>query len=364
MMRCLSILALILASSVALSQQDNKIGGRSCGQWLTMLKEDKKADRRRAAVIVLEVYGPKERGVVAGLCEALEKDTEPELRREIALLLGRMGPDSKEAVPYLAEALKKDKADNVREAAALALAEKLSPFAYEHVLVFGAALKDPHAGTRAAAAVALNAFGDKARLALPQLIEVAKAKKADRVPRLYAVQIVSRLQTDQPETGSLLVEIVNDSAAPATLRSAAAEGLGRREKTAKEELEALGKLLTEKPVELRRAAAAALAKLADQAAPVWPQVQARLIDEDNTVRYQLIRVAGGAARDHKDAVEVLAQLALKDAHVENRLAAIGELGQLGAAAGAVAAVLEGIATQDARAAIREAAAAALKKIRS
>ena len=359
----LVLLVLVAVPAVA-SSQDNTYGGRTSGEWLMMLKEDKESKRRRAAVIVLEVFGPKVRGVVPGLCEALEKDAEPELRREVALLLGRMGPDAKEAVPHLAEALKKDKVDGVREAAALALSEKLSSFAYEHVLVLGTALKDPHAGTRAAAAMALNAFGDKARLALPQIMDVAKDKKADRLPRLYAVQIVSRLQTDQPETGSLLVDIVNDGAAPATLRSAAAEGLGRREKTAKEELHALTKLLTEKPVELRRAAATALAKLGEQAAPVWPQIQPRLADEDNTVRFQLIRVAGGAAREHKEALEALGQLTLKDAHVENRLAAIGELGQLGSAAGAVAAVLEGIATQDARAAIREAAAAALKRIRS
>ena len=364
MMPRLVVLMLVALPSVALSQQDNSLGGKTSGEWLTMLKEDKESKRRRAAVIILEVFGPKVRGIVPGLCEALEKDPEPEIRREVAMLLGRMGPDAKEAVPYLADALKKDKADVVREAAALALSEKLSPYAYEHVLVFAAALKDAHAGTRAAAAGALNALGDKARLALPQLVDVAKDKKADRVPRLYAVQIVSRLQADQPETGSLLIGIASDGEAPLGLRSAAAEGIGRREKTTNEELQALGQLLAEKRVELRRAAATALARLGEQAAPLWSQVQARLQDDDNTVRYQLIRAAGAAAREQKEAIGALTQLALKDAHVENRLAAIGELGQLGSAAASAAPVLSDIATQDARAAIRDAAAAALKKIQS
>lgn len=359
----LALFALLLIPVAAWSQDDTVLG-KKCGEWLTILKEHKETKFRRAALIALEVFGPKTRGVLAGLYETLEKDAEPELRREAALLLGRMGADAKDAVPRLAEALKRDKSDAVREAAALALSEKLNPFAAEYVLYFAAALKDSHAGTRAAAALALNSLGEKARLALPQVMEVAKDKKADRVPRLYAIQIVSRLQIDQPDAGGLLVEIVSDGAAPAPLRSAAAEGLGQREKTSKDELQALGKLLTEKPAELRRAAATALAKLGEQAAPVWTQVQARLGDDDNTVRYQLIRVAGAAARDHKEAIEALGQLALKDAHVENRLAAIGELGQLGSAAAAAADVLEGISTQDARAAIREAAAAALKKIRS
>lgn len=344
--------------------QDDVILKMNREEWLAVLKNDKEIKRRRAAVIVLEVYGPKGRGVVAGLCEALEKDSEPEVRREIALLLGRMGPDAKEAVPYLAEALKKDKADVVREAAALALSDKLSPFAYEHVLVFARALKDSHAGTRAAAAGALNSLGEKASLALPQLTEVAKDKKADRLPRLYAVQIVSRLQADQPETGPLLTGIATDADAPGPVRLAAVEGIGRREKTTKEELQALAQVLQEKSVELRRAAAAALAKLGEQAAALWPQLQARLQDEDNTVRFQLIRLAGAVARDHKEAVTTLAQLAAKDAHVENRLAAIGELGELGPHAASAADALAAIATQDARAAIRDAAAAALKKIRS
>jgi len=354
----------ILTTPVFAWSQEDKIRGLNREEWLAVLKKDKETKRRRAALIVLEVYGPKGRGVLAGLYEALEKDGEPEIRREVALLLGRMGSDAKEAVPYLAEALKKDKADVVREAAALALGDKLNPFAHEHVLVFAGALKDAHAGTRAAAAAALNSLGDKASLALPQLTEVAKDKKADRLPRVYAVQIVSRLRTDEPEVATLLAGIATEAEAPGTVRLAAVEGMGRREKTTKEELQALVQVLTEKSVELRRAAAAALAKLGEQAASMWPQVQPRLQDEDNAVRFQLIRLAGAVARDHKEAVTVLAQVAAKDAHVENRLAAIGELGELGSLAAPAAEALAAIAAQDARAALREAAAAALKKIRS
>ncbi|MCI0683872.1 MAG: HEAT repeat domain-containing protein [Gemmataceae bacterium] len=368
-MKLRSVLLVIFSIALGLparawSQEDDKIRGLNREGWLTVLKKDKDTKRRRAAVIVLEVYGPKGRGVVTGLCEALEKDGEPEIRREIALLLGRMGPDAKEAVPYLAEALKNDKAGVVREAAALALGDKLSPFAHEQVLVFAGALKDSHAGARAAAAAALNSLGEKAALALPQLTHVAQDKKADRLPRLYAVQIISRLQADQAEAGPLLAGIATDADAPATVRLAALDGLGRRERTSKEEAQALVQVLQDKTVELRRAAAASLATLGEQAAPPWTQVQARLQDADNTVRFQLIRVAGIIARDQKEAVTALAELAAKDAHVENRLAAIGELGQLGPTAASAADALATIAAQDARAALREAAAAALKKIRS
>ena len=100
-----------------------------------------------------------------------------------------------------------------------------------------------------------------------------------------------------------------------------------------------------------------------RAAPAWWRVRACLQDADTTVRFQLIRATGAVAGDQKEAVPALAQLALKDAHVENRLAAIGELGQLGPTAAEAADTLASIATQDARAAVREAANQALKKVR-
>src|SRR5688500_765924 len=100
-------LALVAVVGTAWSQDEPGLGKKSA-EWLATLKEHKEVKFRRGALIALEVFGPKSRGVLAGLYEALEKDSEPEVRRETALLLGRMGPDAKEAVPYLAEALKKD----------------------------------------------------------------------------------------------------------------------------------------------------------------------------------------------------------------------------------------------------------------
>ncbi len=361
--RCLVLFALftLVASAAA---QDETVLGKKCSEWLTILKEHKETKFRRAALIALEVFGPKTRGVVDGVEEALEKDSEPAIRREAALLLGRMGADAKEAVPYLAEALKKDKSDMVREAAALSLGDKLSEYAHEQVLVLAGALTDSHAGTRAAAAAALNHFGDKARLALPQLAAIAKDKKADRLPRMYAVQILSRLQADQPETGAILIAVAGESEASVSLRVAALEGIGRLEKAGAAELQTLGQLLQDKQVELRRAAAGVLSKIGPPSASLWPQIQGRLQDDDGTVRYQLIHVAGAVAEQEKEAVPALAQVAVKDALVENRLAAIGELGQLGSIANPAAETLANLATQDARAAIREAATAALKKINS
>ncbi len=131
-------------------------------------------------------------GVLDGLYDAVQNDADPEVRREIALTLGRMGADAKGAVDVLGDVLKNDKAGPVREAAALSLAGGLSDQAATHVQTIAGALKDPYPGTRAAAAEALKNVGEAAKRALPQLAAVAHDKKADRFPRLYAIQIISK----------------------------------------------------------------------------------------------------------------------------------------------------------------------------
>jgi HEAT repeat protein len=363
MTRPLFVMVVLIAGVPPLAaQEEEPVLGKKSSEWLATLKNDKELKRRQASLIALEVFGPRTRGVVPGLIEALARDPEAELRRGVALLLGSMGGDAKEAVPHLCEALKMDKADVVREAAALALAGKLNEFAHEQVLVLAGALKDGHAGTRAAAAEALKNLGDKAAPALPQLLDIARNGKSDRLLRLYAIQIVSRLQEDADVKSKLLMGILEEPAAHATLKIAAMEGLARADKLAAAEVEALGRLLKAPSADLRRAAARALAGHGEQAGPVWAQVQAGLRDDDITVRYQLMRVAGALAGEHKEAIPALTSAALQDAHVENRLAAIQELGQLGPTAAAAGETLRKIAAGDARASIREAAAAALKRI--
>jgi HEAT repeat protein len=361
MIRC-AVLAIIIAAPCAAAQQDDKVLGKKSAEWLTILKDHKETKWRRAALIALEVFGARTRGVLPAVLEALDKDKEPEVRREAALLLGRMGPDAKEAVGPLADALKKDKADGVREAAAIALGGKLNEFAHDHVLVLAGALKDAHAGTRGAAAEALRHLGEHAKIAVPQLVDVLKDAKSDRLLRLYAIQMVSRLHEEPAEKSAVLLGVLSEPGAHLSLRVAAVEGIGRAEQLTEAELKALGPLLKDKATELRRAAAGALARHGEQAGSLWSEVQAGLRDEDSNVRYQLLRVAGALAGEQKEAIAALVQAAVKDEHVENRLAAIGELGQLGAAASGATEALSKIAAGDARAAIRDAASAALKRI--
>ena len=341
--------------------QEEEVLGKKRSEWLNILKEHKETKFRRGAVIALEVIGPRAAGVLAGLYEAVEKDPEPEVRREIALCLGRMGAEAKGAGGILGDVLQRDKDANVREAAALSLAGKLNDQAENQVLALAKALKDPHAGTRAAAAEALKNLGEKAKLAIPQLTDVALDKKADRFPRLYAMQMISKWGGG--DTVKALAGILEDKDNSASIRQGALEGLGRMGTKAESAVLVLAAQLKEKEVELRRAAGLALTKIGGKVREAWPAVKEAYADTDNAVRHQVIRLAGIVGKEHKEAVVLLAEAAQKDANLENRLAALQELGELESAASAALPTLMSLASEDVRATVREAAQAALRRIK-
>src|SRR5205823_301514 len=108
----------------------------------------------------------------------------------------------------------------------------------------------------------------------------------------------------------------------------------------------------------------ALNKVGDRARDALPAVLAALQgqEKDAAVRLQAVRLAGRLGAQEAKVVPVLADVCLKDTSVETRLAAMQELAQLGTAAKAAAPALRQLADNDSRSSIREAAAAALKKV--
>jgi HEAT repeat protein len=354
---------LLLLVSTSRGQQDESVLGKNAAEWLKVLRDGKEAKLRRAAVIALEVFGAKKAGVTAGLIDALAKEPEAEIRREIVQTLGRMGMEAKGAVEALGEALKKDKADIVREAAARALGGRLASQAHTQVMVLAGALKDSHSGTRAAAAEALRELGEKAKPALAEVIYALKDKKADRFTRIYSAQILGRLKTEAEASVPLLVAVLNEKEAAAGVREAATESLGRLGPDAASAIPDLAKALGEKQPALRRAVVVALAQMGEKVREAWPAIRIALKDTDSGVRYQAISLAGRVAKDEKQAVLALAETGLKDDSTEVRLAAIRELATMGSAANAAAPTLTKIAANDSRVSVREAASAALKKIK-
>jgi HEAT repeat protein len=356
-------LATIIGMTLPARADDESVLGKTRSQWLELLKSGKQTKLRRAALIALEVLGPKTAGVTDGIIEALDKDADAEVRRDAAQTLARMGADAKGAVDALADALKKDKDGSVREASARGLG-RLAAQVDTQTFILAGALTDADAGTRAAAAETLNALGDKARIALPQLLKVLADKKADAIPREYAARIMGRLDSETKTTVPALAAVCVDKQAPLKVRETAVDALARLGTAAEETAEPLARIVQakdEKPA-LRRSAVVALGKIGIKAALGWPALQNALRDNDNGLRYQAIRLAGALAKDDKAIVPALADSALKDENVENRLAAIQELGQLGNLAVAAVPTLNQL-TSDSRGSIRNAAQDALKKIK-
>ena len=248
------LLAILVSAAVARSSDDDTILGKTGPEWIKVLAESKEPRHRRAAVLVLSMFGAKARGVVPALSEALRRDADPEIREAAAQALGGMGEEAKSAIPDLGEAVVRDKSELVREAAAKALGGRMAVHAKVVLPTLVEALKDPHQGTQAAVAQALKDQGAEARGAMRQLLDVVKDPKADRFARGYAIQIVSRFEGESATVVPVLLVPLREKGAAVNVRKDAAEGLARFEKDGVEGAAALAEVLQDKaaPATLRR----------------------------------------------------------------------------------------------------------------
>ena len=108
----------------------------------------------------------------------------------------------------------------------------------------------------------------------------------------------------------------------------------------------------------------ALGKVSKDATVVWPAVRGVLKEKDSALRSQAVRVAGPLGKQEKEIVTALQEVARLDGNVEVRVAAIQELGQLGPDGKAAEETLADLAANDPRPSIREAAQAALKRVKA
>jgi HEAT repeat protein len=358
--------------------KEKQVLGKTIGEWITMLRENPDPKKRWAAIKVLDLSEAASTVGFAAVLDAAEKDKDVTVRIEAIKVMGRFDPKMRPAaVKAIVSSMRNDKDGSVREAAASILGsdkqiEKKVVFEFVDDLI--ASLKDTHEGTRAAVAISLRNMGEAAKPAVPALIAAADDAKELSAVRVAAVHVVSRYGKDNSKMVPLLIRLAKDTNNTPALREIAMDGLGRSGSDANEVVSVLTDGLAEKNVELRKAAAVSLGTLGAKAKPGWPAIKEQLafveqknsrpapVQADSSVRNHLIRLAGVLGKTTPEAVTTLIASAKFDDSTENRIAAIQELGELGALAKAATADLTAIAQQDGRAAVRDAAAKAVKSI--
>jgi HEAT repeat protein len=401
------LIASLMPGSARPADDEPKYGPYTASYLMSIVKTDKEAKKRRAAISGLKEIGLKSPGGILTVIGALKDDKDPEVRAAAAQAVGQFAQkaeekaedpkEPKDELPKLVEirdgcldalraALKTDRdkdpkldADRarIREACANALGrvgtDLLTTKSTETrsdslILAFRAsasvlteALKDPDAGVCAATAESLGRLSDYARDALPALVETFKNKKADHAVRRAAAFAIGRIGGSEARAAvPALGEALTDKDAPVDVRRSAATALGALKADGAEGASALGQALKDSNVEVRRAAATSLGQIGAEARTALASLKDAAKDQDKFVRAQVLQVLGTMTQDVAEVLRVLTD-ATQDQVLEVRLSAIEALGNLGPDAKVALPVLRGI-KNDAQPTIREAATEAIKKI--
>jgi HEAT repeat protein len=395
----ISLLSLSAVGAVAQGKDDKTFRGRTKGEWLKILKEDKDAPNRSEAVAALSVMEPRDRAMLDAVADALLNDKSVRVRLRAVdcavLIMGTsrteekliieafgksLAADSSETVrlkvanlskelkgnylrtlaPILVESLKNDKSSAVRSAAATALG-RAGEQAKSVLNGIIDALKDTDPDVRAAAAEVLGRVGDEARIAIPALKPLLK--DADAGVRLAAAFALGRVGPDgATAVPELVVVLAGD--VDATVRKEAARAFALLGLDAKAAVPALVKALREdKADDVRQQAAIALGKMRGETRDVAKDmIEVMKKDAAKNVRIFVVHALGDSLSDGLRAyVKDLADQLISEPEAVVRVALVQELGALGPAAKDALPALNRAAT-DVQLSVRDEAKRAIKKV--
>jgi HEAT repeat protein len=346
--------------------------------------KDKSEEVRANAANVLGQMGAKAKPAVEALSKALG-DKEFAVRAEAVMALGEIGPAARAAVPALLETLKSDDIQLLEPFVLGTLAKigedavpqlKAALTAKEYRLRRGAAyalgligkdagdaveplttmLQAPEADLRALAAVALGKIGDAGRGTLPALTALLKDK--DGQVRIGAAVALWRI--DKSVAGqSVLVQALQDD--NKAVRETACKACAELTDAKLLPLAALRGCLKDAAASVRLLAAEALGRGGKSATEALPELRLLFKDEQGLVRVSAALAVWRIEGKAREPVAVLVEC-LGAQHLPTRRTAATALGELGPDAEAAFEALVEVYRNDPNVGVRQAAAAALKKI--
>ncbi|GIW78513.1 MAG: hypothetical protein KatS3mg105_0320 [Gemmatales bacterium] len=85
-------------------KDSDEFAGKKISEWIKLLEsQEATVKQRQAALIVMDVVGPKAKGVSEAVIRVLKRDKEPALRRIAAQTLGEWGGEISGIADALAE---------------------------------------------------------------------------------------------------------------------------------------------------------------------------------------------------------------------------------------------------------------------
>ncbi|MFO0805709.1 MAG: HEAT repeat domain-containing protein [Gemmataceae bacterium] len=332
-MRCTAIFTLLVASA-AFARQDKEptYDGKTGDVWLEILKNEASARKRAIAATALGELRGKLGALQkheVDLARSLRVDSSAAVKAQCAMSLAALRADQLKTIDSeLVEAVKAEKDSRVRKELAV-LFGRFPEFAKRAVPGLAAALKDPDAGTRAAAADALAKLGADAKDSATDLLVLLN--DADRPARQAGIFALGRISPDNPSFVSAALIKRFGEEKEADLRREIVVSVKLIGDKSEATVAALMKMLTDAEADVQAEAARSLGLLGSSAKPAADALfKLATESKDKGTRIDALRAFGSALGPAiKDRLKDLIRVMESDMDFEVRLVAVEEIGSIG-----------------------------------